>query len=223
MTSFLPRLDILPRAQQHVWPRFSAINEDFVLYGGTALALRLGHRQSVDFDLFTHRELEPERILSALPLLEEAVVLQSERNTYTFQLPVADEFVKISFFGTISFGRVRDPEWTRDGVLRVASSEDLLATKLKVVMQRIETKDYQDIAAILRAGHSLLDGLGATQTLFGKTFSPVDCLRALEYFEDPLLDDLSQIDRTTLQDAVREVVSRGVPVATTGESAALFD
>jgi hypothetical protein len=107
--------------------------------------------------------------------------------------------------------------------LRVASAEDLLATKLKVVMQRIETKDYQDIAALLRAGHSLLDGLGATQTLFGKTFSPVDCLRALEYFEDPLLDDLSQIDRTTLRDAVREVVSRGVPVATTGKRASLFD
>jgi hypothetical protein len=223
MHSFLPRLDILPPAQKHLWPEFSAINGEFVLYGGTALALRLGHRQSVDFDFFTHRELEPERILSALPFLEEATVLQSERNAYTFQVPVADEFVKISFFGTISFGRVRDPDWTQDRVLRVASAEDLLATKLKVVMQRIESKDYQDIAALLRAGHSLLAGLGATQTLFGKTFSPVDCLRALEYFEDPLLGDLTPIDRTTLRDAVQEVVFRGVPVGTTEKMATLFD
>ena len=96
-TSFQARLDILPQAQQYLWPRLSAVNEDFVLYGGTALALRLGHRQSVDFDFFTHRELEPEKILSALPFLDEATVLQSERNTYTFQVPVDEEFVRIFF------------------------------------------------------------------------------------------------------------------------------
>jgi len=223
MKSFQARLDILPPAQQYLWPRFSSVNEDFVLYGGTALALRLGHRQSVDFDFFTHRELEPEKILSALPFLEEATVLQSERNTYTFQVAVAEDFVRISFFGTVSFGRVQDPEWAHDRVLRVASEEDLLATKLKVVMQRIETKDYQDIAALLVAGHSLAAGLGATQALFGNTFSPVDCLRALEYFEDPLLDDLSRTDRTVLKEAVQEVVLRGGPVLKMEKTKTLFD
>ena len=125
--------------------------------------------------------------------------------------------------GTVSFGRIQDPESTHDRVLRVASPEDLLATKLKVVMQRIETKDYQDIAALVAAGHSLADGLGATQALFGNTFSPVDCLRALEYFEDPLLDDLSLLDRTILKDAVQEVVLRGGDVRNPGKTAMLFD
>jgi len=68
----------------------------------------------VDFDFFTHRELEPEAILAALPFLEAATVLQSGKNTYTFQVLEADDFVRISFFGTISFGRIRDPEWTQD-------------------------------------------------------------------------------------------------------------
>jgi hypothetical protein len=222
-TSFQARLDILPPAQQYLWPRFSAVNGDFVLYGGTALALRLGHRQSVDFDFFTHRELEPEKILASLPFLDEATVLQSERNTYTFQVPVDEEFVRISFFGTVSFGKVQDPEWTHDRVVRVASADDLLATKLKVVMQRIETKDYQDIAALLTAGHSLADGLGSTQALFGNTFSPVDCLRALEYFEDPLLDDLSHADRTILKDAVQDLVFRGIPVRKLRKTDTLFD
>jgi len=222
MESFHPRLDVLPPSQQYLWPRFSAVGRDFVLYGGTALALRLGHRQSVDFDLFTHRDLEPERILSALPFLEEASVLQSGKNTYTFQVPVADDFVKISFFGSITFGRVQDPEWTDDLVLRIASAKDLLATKLKVLMQRIETKDYQDIAALLVAGYSLAEGLGGAQALFGNTFSPVDCLRALEYFEDPLLDDLSYGDRTTLKDAVQAVVIEGIPIRAVQKSEALF-
>lgn len=222
MKSFQAHLDILPSAQQYLWPRFSAVQGDFVLYGGTGLALRLGHRQSVDFDFFTHRELEPEKILSDLPILEEAVVLQSEKNTYTFQVPVADGFVKISFFGTVSFGRIRDPEWTHDGVMRVASAEDILATKLKVVMQRIETKDYQDIAALMRAGYSLADGLGGTQALFGNTFSPVDCLRALEYFEDPLLDDLGRADRTILKDGVQEIISRGVAIRKVKKASSLF-
>ncbi len=222
MKSFQARLDVLPPAQRSLWPRFAAVQSDFVLYGGTALALRLGHRQSVDFDFFTHRELEPEAILAALPFLEAATVLQSEKNTYTFQVLEADDFVRISFFGTISFGRIRGPEWTQDGVLRVASAEDILATKLKVVMQRIETKDYQDIAALIKAGYSLAGGLGGTQALFGNTFSPVDCLRALEYFEDPLLEDLGRAERTVLKDAVQEIIARGIPIQKAGKIAALF-
>jgi predicted nucleotidyltransferase component of viral defense system len=210
MKAFKARLDILPPAQRILWHQLSNINSRFVLYGGTALALRLGHRQSVDYDFFTHRELDTERILSDLPFLEDATVLQSERNTYTAQVPMEDDFVKISFFGTLSFGRVKDPEWSHDKVLLVASAEDILAGKLKVIMQRIETKDYQDVASLIKNGYSLADGLAATQTLFGKTFSPVDCLRALEYFDDPLLDDLGQEERNVLKYAVQDIITQGV-------------
>ena len=48
---FIPRMDILPSAQRLVWPELRAAAAlGFVLYGGTAIALRLGHRFSVDFD-----------------------------------------------------------------------------------------------------------------------------------------------------------------------------
>src|SRR6185295_15501668 len=50
---FDARLDILPAAQREIWPNLSpAPGLSFVLYGGTAIALFLGHRQSVDFDFF---------------------------------------------------------------------------------------------------------------------------------------------------------------------------
>jgi len=48
-------LDILPPAQRKIWDALSALPSEFVLYGGTAIALQLGHRQSVDFDFFARR------------------------------------------------------------------------------------------------------------------------------------------------------------------------
>ena len=53
------------------------------------------------------------------------------------------------------------PQWTSDHIAQLASSEDLLGTKLKVILQRIEAKDYIDTAAILESGTSLAFGLGA--------------------------------------------------------------
>jgi Nucleotidyl transferase AbiEii toxin, Type IV TA system len=48
-----PRLDILPSPQRALWLELPVIvPESFVLWGGTALALHLGHRVSVDFDFF---------------------------------------------------------------------------------------------------------------------------------------------------------------------------
>jgi predicted nucleotidyltransferase component of viral defense system len=47
------------------------------------------------------------------------------------------------FFDTIAFGRVGEPDFTDDGVLQVASFADLMATKVKVVLQRAEAKDYR--------------------------------------------------------------------------------
>ena len=52
-----PRLDILPSAQRSLWPHLRELPDDFVLYGGTAIALRLGHRESVDFDFFSDEPL----------------------------------------------------------------------------------------------------------------------------------------------------------------------
>jgi hypothetical protein len=54
-----PSLAVLPQAQRVLWPSLSQVPTGFVLYGGTALALRLGHRQSVDFDFFTSRPFSP--------------------------------------------------------------------------------------------------------------------------------------------------------------------
>ena len=159
-----PRLDILPAAQRRLWLELSAVPPAFVLYGGTAIALRLGHRVSVDFDFFAHDPLD-RKALQAVPFLSSAEVLQEERDTLTVLIDRGDP-VKVSFFGGIAFGRVGAPDKTEDSVLRVASLLDLAATKLKVLLQRVEAKDYLDVDALLGAGLGLPQCLAAARTVF---------------------------------------------------------
>ena len=175
-----PRLDTLPPPQHELWPALADVPANFVLYGGTGLALRLAHRASVDFDFFASEPLDSERLLR-LPFAKSADVLQRQPDTLTLSVTTSAP-VKLSFFGSIDFGRVGEPDRTADGVIQVASMLDLFATKLKVLLQRVQVRDYQDLAAILRAGLTLPDGLGAAATLFGRTFPPVDAAKALTYF-----------------------------------------
>lgn len=56
---FVRRLDRLPKAQWGLWDEVAAVPPEFVLYGGTAIALHLGHRRWVDFDFFGDRPFDP--------------------------------------------------------------------------------------------------------------------------------------------------------------------
>jgi len=69
MTTFEPHTGILPEPQQWLWPKLSSIGRNFVLYGGTAVALRYAHRQSVDFDFFTHQAFDSDELKSNLDCL----------------------------------------------------------------------------------------------------------------------------------------------------------
>ena len=206
MTSFEPHHEILPLAQQKLWPELRPVTTlGFVLYGGTAVALRLGHRQSIDFDFFSEKNLDKEALQQALPFLNQARLLQDRENSLTVVIPSNKESVKLSFFGGISFGRVGQPELTSDGVLQVASLNDVMATKLKVVFQRVEAKDYFDIAAMIEADISLSEGLAAASLMFGMAFQPSESLKALTYFYGGDLHELTPQIQQTLIKAVNSV------------------
>lgn len=208
---FQPNMDTLPAAQQRLWPHLAPAQKlGLVLYGGTAIALRLGHRVSVDFDFFTDKPLDKDALYAALPFLSTAAVLQEQPHTLTVLTAsdAADQQVHVSFFGMIAFGRVGEPQTTQDGVLQVASLDDLMATKLKVILQRVEAKDYRDIAAMLRAGVRLEKGLASARVLFGAAFQPSESLKAMSYFEGGDLHTLPKEDQRVLiaaASAVREL------------------
>ncbi|HEX5314537.1 MAG TPA: nucleotidyl transferase AbiEii/AbiGii toxin family protein [Gammaproteobacteria bacterium] len=86
------------------------------------------------------------------------------------------------------------PDTTDDDALQVAALEDLMATKLKVMLQRIESKDYEDIAAMIEAGQSLERGLAIARAMFGNDFQPNESLKALTWLEG---GDLSRLGAET--------------------------
>ena len=204
MSHFEPNLSVLPDEQRALWPQLAAVPSHFVLYGGTGLALRLGHRRSVDFDFMSDRSFVPEEIAREVPFLERAERLQSASNTLTVSINPAAP-VALSFFGGIRFGRVGVPDRVMDIGLAVASILDLAATKMAVVQQRAEAKDYLDIFAILASGLPLETSLGAARAIYGISFNPAITLKALAYFEDGDLPSLPREVRETLRDRASQV------------------
>ncbi len=213
MNAFAPRFEILPAAQRALWPRLSPLRSaGFVLYGGTGLALRLGHRASIDFDFFGHDALDHRALERSLPWLRHADTLQEEANAKTVLVRETAGSVKVSVFGKIGFGRVGEPEVTEDGTLRVASLLDLAATKVKVLLQRVEAKDYIDIAAILAAAIPIEQILGAARALYGPAFSPIVAQKTLAYFEGGDLASVPEDVRRRLVDhATRDVIVEPLP------------
>lgn len=195
---FEPKLSILPAAQREIWPLLAPSQAlQLVLYGGTAVALQLEHRESLDFDFSA--PLDKKDLRAQFGFLDGAAILQDAPNTLVVLAGMPSGSVKISFFGRIGFGRINDPMQTIDGIMLVASLEDLLATKLKATLDRAEAKDYRDIAEMISAGVSLPRGLAAFKGMFGG--EPAQVLRALGFFEDGDLRSLSAADRRILREA----------------------
>lgn len=197
-------LSTLPKSQQTLWGELDQVPPGFVLYGGTALALRLGHRISVDFDFFSSDSFEPARLKESMPFAKEAEILQSGADALTMLVDRGGP-VKVSFFGGLGFGRLEDPQSVSSNGIAIASVIDVFASKLKTILQRSESKDYIDIAAILASGVSLEEGLGAAQALYGREINPLLPLKALCYFGDGDLGTLGLEIREPLLAAVAGV------------------
>jgi len=183
MSSFHP--EILASAQRRFWEELAPrLPMHWVLYGGTAVALRFGHRKSVDFDFFSDQPLGEKQLRAALPLLADATILERAPRTLVVSVRIGGKPVKLSFFGSLKIGRVGDPEHLDEGPW-IASPLDLLATKLKALHDRVEARDYIDLEVLLLKGNvSLGRGIGAAHALFGATLNPIDTAKAVGWFED---------------------------------------
>ena len=208
---FSPKLEILPVAQRLVWNELSQAPRSFVLYGGTAIALRLGHRESIDFDFFSNEPFEPSELLRRLGSLREARIDQRGDNTLSLLVDRTGP-VKLSFFGGIRMDRIHNPDIAEDNGLQIASLLDLTATKLNTIQQRAEAKDYRDIAAALKTGLDLAEALGAAVAVFGRTFNAMTALKALTYFGDGNLPTLSEDVRHYLQASAEAVKLEALPL-----------
>lgn len=208
---FTPKLDILPAPQLRLWEELAETPSDFVLYGGTALALRLGHRTSEDFDFFSSRPFTPDVLQRAIPYLSGGEISQSGVNTLTVIVDRKGP-VKVSFFGGLKLNRVQDPDLVPDKSIRVASLLDVAATNMVTIQQRAQTRDYLDVLALADAGVPLHAALAAAAAVYGPEFNGLLSLKALTYFAEGDLGTLSSAQQNQLRGMANAVDLTRTPV-----------
>ncbi len=213
--SHLPVLDpeagILSGPQAGLWPKLGDTPDHFVLYGGTALALRFGHRASVDFDFFSARSFSPTELLADLAWLGRVTINRSSPNNLEFT--TAGD-VRFSFLGGMSLQRVAEPSIVEENGLVVASVFDLAGTKAKAILDRSEWKDYVDIATLLRHDQTLADIIGYATTIFDPLFEfpAAAFLRSLVYFNEGTAPGVPEEMQRELEAAVARTEREPIPV-----------
>jgi predicted nucleotidyltransferase component of viral defense system len=126
---------------------------DFVLVGGTALSLQLGHRMSADIDLFIAKDygtIDLEHVKYALevnfPYIERLETLNETNPGYTLYIGNSKvENIKLDLFYTDNFIA---PVIVQDN-LRLASLKDIAAMKLQAIVNSKRKKDFWDIHELL--------------------------------------------------------------------------
>jgi predicted nucleotidyltransferase component of viral defense system len=139
--------NILDKKRREILPCLQKFKSDFYLAGGTGLALQLGHRDSVDFDLFAEHNFSNSRLLEktiAVFADHKITVSQQEKNTLTI---IIDEKIKISFF---AYSYKLLEKTIDDKFFRIASIQDIGCMKLSAIVSRATTKDYYDLYFILQ-------------------------------------------------------------------------
>ncbi len=205
---------VLDPPQKKIWPILSQAPENFILYGGTAISLRLGHRKSLDFDFFTSETFLPDDLFREIAFLENGIKIQEKPNTLTVLVSLTDSSdpVKISFFGDLNLGQINSPDLAENDIY-IASLKDLFGMKCATVSQRAEKKDYLDIHAIIEyTNFNLQDGLAAAQAIYGSQYNPVITLKALSYFREGNVAELPAMIQTDLIQAIGSVSMENIPV-----------
>lgn len=165
------KTEILPEAQQELWPLLNEVPSDFVLYGGTAVALRYGHRQSVDFDFFS--SMKDTDILNTTGKLDfikkyainyEApdISIAESGSQVIYDLKMSNgEKIEVTFVRDKDFinGSVEKPSQAIGNRINIASSIDLMATKINALKNRRSVKDFVDISTMIKNGVSFKRGI----------------------------------------------------------------
>lgn len=150
--------------------------ESFFLVGGTALTLQIGHRISIDLDLFTQAPFDADEMLSDLENRYQFKMDFQARNT----LKGAIKEVKVDFIAH-NYPLV-NPLINIDGV-RLASREDIAAMKLNAIAGNgTRLKDFIDIA-YLSSSLTLLQMIDAYETKY-TTRNPAMVIKSLDYHND---------------------------------------
>jgi hypothetical protein len=171
-------IQIFNQNQTALLPLVKQFKKEFYLVGGTAIALHIGHRRSIDFDLFKYSPIKPKSIIQTISSFGSEYVITRR---VTEQLNVTINHVKFTFY-QYPF-KINATEKFED-ILRLPNLLDLAALKAYAMGRRSKWKDYVDIYFILKDHFSIQQISERTSELFGQLFSEKLFRAQLSYFDD---------------------------------------
>jgi len=142
--------EVLTEKQRELLPLIKSFSNDYYLVGGTAIALYVGHRRSIDFDLFTTQDIKRKSIRN---LIEKSGFTVDNLLYEAFdQMHVVVNSVKITFFN-FPYKIVHLMDF--DGIINIPTLLDLAAMKTYAMGGRAKWKDYVDLFFVLKDHHGL--------------------------------------------------------------------
>jgi len=172
--------NIFDKKRENILPLFKLLKNDFYLAGGTALALQIGHRDSVDFDFFSENDFDTGDLFEKLKEIfknNKVQRVQDEKNTLTI---VVDDDIKLSFF---AYKYPLLNSLISEKYIKLASVEDIACMKLAAIVSRSTEKDYVDLYFILRNNNKLSELLKLSKEKFPALDTNL-IIKSLTYFDD---------------------------------------
>ncbi|MFM2338368.1 MAG: hypothetical protein RL115_1561 [Bacteroidota bacterium] len=167
---------ILNEDQQQLMPLLSKFKKEFYMVGGTSIALHIGHRLSIVFDLFKQGDIRPQKILSIFKRRNEKIQVTLNREG---QLNLVCRNVKFTFF---EYAYPVSHPVILDNGLTIPSLLDLAAMKDFALGMRSKWKDYLDLYFILKKYYNINEISEKASEYFGDLFSEKLFRGQLNYF-----------------------------------------
>ena len=164
--------------QVELLPLVKEFKKEFYLVEGTAIALHIGHRRSIDFDLFKLSPIKPKSILQKISDFDYSY---SVTRRVTEQLNVNIHQVKFTFY---QYPFKISATEKLDDILRMPNLLDLSAMKAYALGRRSKWKDYVDLYFIIKDYFTIKQISDRTTDLFGQLFSEKLFRAQLCYFDD---------------------------------------
>lgn len=194
--------EILNAAQQKLLPLMAQFRREYYLVGGTAIALHLGHRRSIDFDMFKISAINHKKNLDKIVAagFEHLVTRRVEE-----QMNLLVDGVKVTFF-QYPFPIVPEDDFKK--VFRLPSLLSLAAMKAYALGRRSKWKDYVDLYFLLTKRFSLAEISEKATELFGELFSEKLFRAQLSYFDD--VDYAEQVEYLLPNPPTEEEIKSGL-------------
>ena len=170
--------EILSQDQIELLPLIKKFSDTFYLVGGTAIALHLGHRRSIDFDLFTKDDFDNKLIRTRIK--RNRFTVDRELRDQVSQFTIIINNTHMTFFQFIYEIDLGDK---LDSIIRMPDLLTLGAMKVFALGQRAKWKDYVDLYFIFKK-YSLVEVSAKAKQLFGNEYNERIIKEQLAYFDD---------------------------------------